>query len=820
MDKKFPFLLTCFSMIAGVCAAQFPFYFSSGNFLPPHSWNQADAVRMSTVANTNIQIANATALDSCYFRFYSALNGGTNYESNLDTDVRIPLSTPFNLQVANSDTDYGKSFFFISGSLSDNFVFKTNGSGAPGNAQCAVIRVQGPIQSVTSISQYPDAIVSPGQDVTITAFISDTFSPGQGVYLRYTTDYWASSTVVEMTGSGTQYSGIIPASVNMDNASLNYYVFTSGDSLTIAPDEADLMTINLYNNNFQNFSYIVSCQFTLGNAYFQMVNSNKARYNPGDTVWLIASFNDSISGNLSIQYWHLGDSVYQQTFSLNNVGQYSWFWIPPAKDTTGYLVQINLLQGGIVSDSTSIAIDVSSGWTKFPRYGFLSKYDYTFTSDRAALFAKLNRYHLNALQFYDVNYKHHLPLAGSVNLPDTLWPDIANRQTYLETVKAYINLAHTCNMLAMDYNLIYGADYPSCDSDGVSPQSGLYSDMAHQDAISYGNFPNTWASTSILVENPADTGWQNYILANELNLFRAIPYDGWHVDQLGSQGSVYTYDGTEVDLGNSFGPFLKLAKQELGVKLCMNAVTNYGQPSIATAPVDVLYTEVWPPYTGYNDLVHLIDTNATLSNSSLATVLAAYMDQNSSDTIGIFNTPAVLLTDAVIFAAGGSHIEMGEHLLDNPYFPNNNLNMSCELQASLVHYYDFLVAYENLLRDSVSASATSLQTTGKQTLSNTAATGSIWVMSTQKPNQQIFNLINLVSANTLNWNDPKDNQSPPTVVQNLQLSFQISGYVTQLFAASPDWNNGVPVALAFTQHDSVISFTLPALNYWSMIVAT
>jgi dextranase len=60
----------------------------------------------------------------------------------------------------------------------------------------------------------------------------------------------------------------------------------------------------------------------------------------------------------------------------------------------------------------------------------------------------------------------------------------------------------------------------------------------------------------------------------------------------------------------------------------------------------------------------------------------------------------VLLTDATIFASGGAHIELGDghRMLDNEYFPNHNLVPSQQLLDHLRKYYDFDVAYENLLR--------------------------------------------------------------------------------------------------------------------------
>lgn len=808
--------IAAFLLLAAAGVAQYPIYFCSGNWNPPASWNQGSAVQMGTVANTNIEIGPATVIGNCYFRFYSALSGGVDYAPAGDADSLVSTNAPFPLVVSGG---FGKSYYIQTQDTTSNYVFKTTGSGAPGNARAAVIEVQGPIQSVDSMWRVPANTVYAGQQVNVYATTTDTLSPGQGVYLRYTTDNWATSTVLPMAGSGTLYYVQLPAFVNTADAWVNYYIFTSGSGLTIDPSDADLMTINLYNNGYLNFSYVPQCVYELSNPVFKMLQTDKARYNPGDTVHFLASlwqtFSDT-STQLEILCIHDDEEAALLHVPIGNSETVSWSWVPPLTDYTGYLVSVKVSQAPTY-DSTSIAVDVSSDWAKFPRYGFVSAYPETDSSDRANLFAMLNRYHLNGLQFYDVNHKHDVPLAGSVAQPDTEWNDIANRHNYYSTVQAYIGLAHSCNMNAMNYNLIYGAYANSEVADGVLPQWGLYYDTQHQNQVEY-RLPANWAS-NLAVEVPQDTGWQNFIFNNEQNLFDVFAYDGWHVDQLGSQGTVYDYNGNAVDLPTGFGSFLPAAKGALNKRLVMNAVTNYGQPQIAATPVDFLYTEVWPPYVTYNGLAQIIATNNSLGNNQLSTVLAAYMDQNISDTNGLFNTPAVLLTDAAIFALGGSHIELGDHMLCNPYYPNNNLNMTCGLQQNMVSYYDFMTAYENLLRDSITQSPVTLSTTGGYTLSDTAAMGSVWYLSYARGNYtQIFHFINLLSANTLNWNDPNDNQVQPGALAGIPLSFQADSVVKLIYFISPDWNTGVPMQVPFTKTGNTYSCNLPELDIWSTLV--
>lgn len=81
---------------------------------------------------------------------------------------------------------------------------------------------------------------------TITSTLSGALSKGQAVWLSYSTDFTTTFTCVKMTGSGTSYSGQIPANPNSAgaNGQVIYYTFTSGDVASISGGDADLYTIN------------------------------------------------------------------------------------------------------------------------------------------------------------------------------------------------------------------------------------------------------------------------------------------------------------------------------------------------------------------------------------------------------------------------------------------------------------------------------------------------------------------------------------------------------------------------------------------------
>lgn len=544
------------------------------------------------------------------------------------------------------------------------------------------------------------------------------------------------------------------------------------------------------------------------------VTTDKACYTPGDEVSF--TIDKNLPSAAKIRYRHLDSVVAQASFSGR-----TWSWKTPVSDFTGYMVDIYREEDGKDEIYGSIAVDVSSDWTHFPRYGFLSGFGKLSDSYMDSVMSSLNRYHINGLQFYDWEYEHHLPLAGTVSNPDSSWRDIANRVNYLVSVKRYISLAHQYNMKAMSYNLVYGA-LSDAASAGVSDQWYMYTDQRHVNKEIL-NLPAPLFKSNIYLLDPSNAGWQNYIAAKTNDAYAVYDFDGYHVDQLGDLNkNLYAYSGIPINLESSFGPFLSAMKTAAPAKrLVMNAVNQYGQQvSIARSPVDFLYTEVWQPNEGYKDLATIIQNNDLWSNNTKRTVLAAYMDYNLANNPGYFNTQGVLFTDAVIFAFGGAHIELGEHMLCKEYFPNGNLQMKNDLSKALVRYYDFLVAYENILRGGGNFNTPDLVSAdGKIQINNwPPANGSVSVVGKDMGNRQVIHLINFANSVNFDWRDANGSQAQPQTFLNLAVSFTAAKTVKKVWLASPDIDGGVAEDIPFQQSGNSISFTLPSLQYWDMVV--
>lgn len=540
---------------------------------------------------------------------------------------------------------------------------------------------------------------------------------------------------------------------------------------------------------------------------------DKARYAPGDVV--TGRLEGTVSGSVVIRVMHAGDVV--DVFSPQGK---SWQWQTPSKDFCGYLACVIDEVNGREEILASIGIDVSSEWTRFPRYGFLSAFDPTVASaERASNLQFMNRLHLNGIQFYDWHNKHHLPLPMDGDAPALQWEDIAHRPTSFEVVAAYIDAAHSYNMAAMSYNLIYGA-WDDFAVDGVKREWLLYDDREQQ-FVNKHDLDDNWAQSDILVADPGNAAWQDYLVSQTANIYSYLNFDGWHLDQLGDRGMVFDFDGDVVDLKAGFASFLTYLKTEQPNKqMVLNAVNQFAQAEILSTNVDFAYTEVWGNDWKYEDLATIIKENQSLTGRAISTVLAAYMNYDLANNPGYFNTPSVLFTDAVIFAHGGSHLEMGEHMLGKEYFPNDNLLMRADLEKALVCYYDFMVAYQELLRGGLIPFTPDVSTNNRSVEICTwpPQPNKIVCFGKEDAMRSVIHFINFSNNAGMDWRDKQGVRSYPVSLVNQQLEVMSSRPVQQVWAASPDSGFGAPVRLNFEQTGHAVTLELPTLTYWTMLV--
>ena len=563
--------------------------------------------------------------------------------------------------------------------------------------------------------------------------------------------------------------------------------------------------------------------------------TDKAAYAPGAAVRIRVDVTNRgtaaiAGGKVTLTVHHLEQDVgappsADLALAAGAAAPVEFTWTAPATDFQGYRFDVTVTDAaGAVIASGSGAIDVSSSWLKFPRYGYVSQYG--AGTDTHATIDQLKAYHINALQFYDWQWKHHRPLKGSAGAVDASWPDIANRTVYRDTVRGLIDAAHGTGMAAMAYNLIYGAsvDYQR---DGVDPAWGLY-DAPGGKQWQY-SLPSSWATPVLYFFNPVSKGWQDYLIARELEVFKAFPFDGWHADTVGDNGIKYDGQGNAVDIKDTFKPFLNAAKAAMGSKLLiMNTVGNKGHLQVNTSNVDAVYTEVWPweGFPDYLSLKNVID-QARAESGGKSLIVPAYMNYDyaktrSDETPGLFNDAGVLLTEATVLAAGGSRLELGDdgRMLCSEYFPNRALAMGPALKAAIRQYYDFAVAYENLLRDGQVALTGTIAIDG-QTVSTDGARNTVWAFAKGDARYETVNLINLKGLTDVSWRDTDATQKKPTSIGAFKLRYYTGSQLDRAWVASPDTEGGRSRSLALVKgsdaRGAYVEVTVPGLEYWNLV---
>lgn len=565
------------------------------------------------------------------------------------------------------------------------------------------------------------------------------------------------------------------------------------------------------------------------------LSTDKACYAPGSTVTFTAVGDLPAGKEVYVRYRHGNDIIQKDAFTFTQGN--TWTWQPPTNDFVGYLVDIYYVEDTKEHILGTIAVDVSSDWTRFPRYGFVAEFDDSSKTIKKyanieAEMKYLNRLHINGVQFQDWQWKHHRPVKFENGNFVEWYQDISNRWIGTEYVKKYIEVQHRYGMKSIFYNLCFGA-WKNYEADKVSPDWGLYKKDSNGNLYQdYHDLPSNWQS-DIFLMNPGNREWQEYLKERNNEVYTYYAFDGYQIDQLGGRGNVFDNNGNKIDLQKTYGPFLKAMKgRHRNKRLVMNCIDGFGTHHICdaklddgTRAVDFCYNEVWDSQSSFESLFEIIKSNDKESDHNLQTVYAAYINYDKADHAWDFkdqnvNTPGALLTDAVMFAIGGSHLEMGDHMLTREYFPAKPLAMTDELKQRLVHYYDFMTGYQNLLRGigskgvfqpSVSSTSHAVNAWPPQSYHITAFAKNV-------NRNQVVHLLNFSNTDDLSWRDLNGTRPAPKKQTNINLTFETLRHIRKVWTATPDNCGGAPLELPFTQNGNKVTVTVPSLEYWTMVV--
>ena len=577
----------------------------------------------------------------------------------------------------------------------------------------------------------------------------------------------------------------------------------------------------------------LSSQQTAGNKkLYYSISTDKCSYAPGQQV--IFTLSAIPAAGMRVRYRHLADVVADTLLTTK-----SWTWTTPAQDYRGYMVEVYTTDGTSDIIYGTIAVDVSSDWVRFPRYGFVA----TFGSDKTIAKVRsemtwLNRCHINAVQFQDWHCYHDWPLGGTREKPLSNYKDIANRTIYTSAVKNYIKRQHELGMKSFFYNLCFGV-LDGYESRGVSEEWLLFKDQNHSNKDKH-DLPDDWKS-DIYLANPANTQWQEFLAQRNDDVYACLDFDGYQIDQLGNRGTLYDYYGNKINLTDGYASFIQAMKQSHpGKRLVMNAVSEYGASEIGhTDKVDCFYNEVWGCHSNnsltnaearFTNLKNIIQNNRSY-NAALQTVFAAYMNYCCDNSN--FNVPGVVMADAVMFALGGSHLELGgDHMLCREYFPHSGQKMTAQLEDWITRYYDFMTAYENLLRGEWTEN-TSIKVTSRDVTVNKwePVNQQITHLARNVEGRRVIHLLNFCTQESSQITDPayllcwhdRDGLRP-WPVEHKDISISITGLngigkIRRLWVASPDYLGGAVQEITdFTSSSYSVRFTLPALQFWTMVV--
>jgi dextranase len=506
--------------------------------------------------------------------------------------------------------------------------------------------------------------------------------------------------------------------------------------------------------------------------------------------------------------------------------------VVPAKDFRGYLVTLELRSmDGRMIERRETALDISSDWKKFPRYGYLAHYNESEGARPKEWVADLNRFHINGLQFYDFQYRHDQPLAGTVAQPASAWKDIAGRRIDAGIVSGFIHEAHSYNMMAMAYNASYSAyEDVFVRREPLPIQWATWTTASGpRTAQTAKNLPMHipgGVTSKLFYMNQNDLGWQNYLCSQMQQLFEVYPFDGWHVDTFGDAGG-YAFDRSPVNYVDGFRQYIDHAHAVLQKRIVFNAVNTWGQEYIANSAADFVYSELWEDHETFASILGTAE-QVHIANPTKGYVIAAYLHRNETkdipqSTAKQFDPVSVLLTDATIFSSGAAHIELGDgdRMLSSEYFPaDTKLKVSAGLRESLRRYYDFLTAYEVYLRDQLAPAPVTVHVEG-ESVDPLGVPNTLWSIARQRDGMTVVHLINLLGSEDPRWRDISISRPDAPQLHDLRVKLLVLKKVRSVGWASPDVDGGrfhvLPFQKLSSKNGDEVEVTLPELHYWDTL---
>lgn len=477
------------------------------------------------------------------------------------------------------------------------------------------------------------------------------------------------------------------------------------------------------------------------------------------------------AGTITVRFSHMADTVATLTTETSG-GEQLLTWEPPPGSPRGYGVKAAFRSGSGDEGEpfAHSAVDVLDDWTQFPRYGFLCDFgpDKDPTPSSRALLA----YQVNAVQFYDWQFRHDQLVAPSDHYLDPL-----GRKLSLASIRRSIAALGEVGIASMAYMAIYGA---SVEFATAHHDWALY-DRANGEVLRFEDFLG-------LMDPTRGGPWASH-LHNECRRALDFGFGGIHIDQYGDPRHANTAAGNPVDLPQAFADFVDDIKT-FGVPVTMNAVKNWPIDALTASHQDFTYIEVWPDTPTYGDVINIVAGARRLASKPV--VVAMYLPAVR---------PANIATlDAVLAAAGAWRIEVGEdgRLLADPYFPKYD-TMPTALADVVKRQADFAVRYLELCGPPAS----------NDTATQVTAPEGVTVIARRNGPHRALCLLNLPSLE-LRWD-----AEHPAPSRQRAITVTVDGVIDQAWYATPEQPEPQPLALH--NGSETTSFKIPALSHLGLI---
>jgi dextranase len=507
----------------------------------------------------------------------------------------------------------------------------------------------------------------------------------------------------------------------------------------------------------------------------------RGTYHRGQPVQIHVVAPGRAGGQVRASVSHLTTILANLEIHLGNDGSGILEWAAPPDSPRGYGVDVELSGPDDLSlMETSTAFDVLAHWTDRPRYGFVT--DFGPDLRTAQTLDSLLPFHVNALQFYDWQFRHDQLVA-----PQSDYEDPLGRHLSLGTVRSLVKEAGARGMASMAYAAVYAA---SLDFQRAHPKWALYDE--HGRPLEFEGFLGYMDPTP-------GRPWAEHLLRQCDRAIAELGFDGIHLDQYGEPRQAFDVNGADIDLPSAFRGFVDEFKRRTpDAAVTLNAVKNWPMEELAASTEDFYYVELWPDTPTYREVRDAV-TEARAASLGKPVVVAIYVPADQ---------PAnVRLVDAVILASGGSRIELGEQgrLLADPYFPKHQ-PISSDLATGLRRYWDLAVRYGELLFDSQSAARGDFQIEGPE---------EVWTILRYIPGWLSASLVNLRGLAEARW----DQKHPaPQLLENAEMRVGTRQSIARVWWIDPDGPSAQPQIVEWSNEGSDTVVLVPKLSYWGILV--